>query len=64
VYNREEWKKLLRAARNCHILHMPMEWMNRQNKGEGQKIRRKVRKEHSERLTLYRPVLLSDNIQL
>jgi hypothetical protein len=25
VYNREEWKKLLRAARNCHILHMPME---------------------------------------
>jgi len=28
VYNREEWKKLLRMARNCHILHMPMEWMN------------------------------------
>jgi hypothetical protein len=25
VYNREEWKKLLREARNCHILHMPME---------------------------------------
>jgi hypothetical protein len=25
VYNREEWKKLLRTARNCHILHMPME---------------------------------------
>jgi hypothetical protein len=25
VYNREEWKKLLRAARNCPILHMPME---------------------------------------
>jgi hypothetical protein len=25
VYNREEWKKLLRNARNCHILHMPME---------------------------------------
>jgi len=24
VYNREEWKKLLRTARNCHILHMPM----------------------------------------
>jgi len=24
VYNREEWKKLLRAARNRHILHMPM----------------------------------------
>ena len=23
--NREEWKKLLRTARNCHILHMPME---------------------------------------
>jgi len=25
VHNREEWKKLLRMARNCHILHMPME---------------------------------------
>jgi ribosomal protein L19E len=24
VYNRQEWKKLLRAARNCCILHMPM----------------------------------------
>jgi hypothetical protein len=24
-YNREEWKKLLRTARNHHILHMPME---------------------------------------
>jgi hypothetical protein len=22
VYNREEWKKLLRTARNRHILHM------------------------------------------
>jgi len=28
VYDREEWKKLLRIARNCHILHMPMELMN------------------------------------
>jgi hypothetical protein len=28
VYNTEERKKLLRTARNCHILHMPMEWMN------------------------------------
>jgi hypothetical protein len=28
VYNREEWKKLLRMARNRHILHMAMEWMN------------------------------------
>jgi len=27
-YNREEWKKLLRMARNCHILRMPMELMN------------------------------------
>ena len=27
VHNREEWKKLLRMAWNCHILHMPMEWM-------------------------------------
>jgi hypothetical protein len=25
VYNREEWKKLLLMASNCHILHMPME---------------------------------------
>jgi len=28
VYNREEWTKLLRAARNNRILHMPMEQMN------------------------------------
>ena len=25
VRNREEWKKLLRTARNRHILHTPME---------------------------------------
>jgi hypothetical protein len=25
VYNREEWKKLLRTARNRHILHMAVE---------------------------------------
>jgi hypothetical protein len=25
VYNREEWKKLLRTARNGRILHVPME---------------------------------------
>jgi len=25
VYNSEKWKKLLRMARNCHILHMPKE---------------------------------------
>jgi hypothetical protein len=25
VYNRQEWKKLLRTARNRHILHRPME---------------------------------------
>jgi len=25
VYNREKWKKLLRMARNHHILHIPME---------------------------------------
>jgi len=25
VYNREEWKKLLRTARNHRILHIPME---------------------------------------
>jgi hypothetical protein len=28
VYDREEWKKLLRTARNHRILHMPMEGMN------------------------------------
>jgi len=28
VHNREEWKKLLRTARNHRILHMPMERMN------------------------------------
>jgi hypothetical protein len=28
VYNREEWKKLLRMARNCHVLYMAMEGMN------------------------------------
>jgi len=27
VYNRKEWKKM-RMARNCHILHMPVELMN------------------------------------
>jgi hypothetical protein len=25
VYNKEEWKKLLRSARNRHILHMTVE---------------------------------------
>jgi hypothetical protein len=25
VYNKEEWKKLLRTARNCRVLHMSME---------------------------------------
>jgi hypothetical protein len=25
IYNREEWKMLLRTARNHHILHMAME---------------------------------------
>jgi len=28
VHNREEWKKLLRTARNRCILHMPMECMH------------------------------------
>jgi hypothetical protein len=28
LYNRQEWKKLLRTARNCRILHMPVECMN------------------------------------
>jgi hypothetical protein len=25
VHNREEWKKLLRTARNCRVLHVQME---------------------------------------
>jgi hypothetical protein len=25
VYDREEWKKILRTARNHHFLYMPME---------------------------------------
>jgi len=25
VYNREEWKKIMRTARNRRIMHMPME---------------------------------------
>jgi hypothetical protein len=25
VYNRKEWKKLPRTAKNCRILQMPME---------------------------------------
>jgi hypothetical protein len=25
VYNIEKWKKLLRTARNCRILHKPMQ---------------------------------------
>jgi hypothetical protein len=28
VYNRKEWKRLLRTARNCRILHMPIELNN------------------------------------
>jgi hypothetical protein len=28
VLNREEWKKLLRTARHCQILHMALERMN------------------------------------
>jgi hypothetical protein len=28
VYDREECKKLLRTARNCHILHMSMQYIN------------------------------------
>jgi hypothetical protein len=30
IYNREERKKLLRTARNHHILHMPTERINKQ----------------------------------
>jgi hypothetical protein len=28
LYNREDWKKLLRTARNRRILYVPVEWMN------------------------------------
>jgi hypothetical protein len=28
VYNREEWKKHLRMARNRRILPIPIEWLN------------------------------------
>jgi hypothetical protein len=28
IYNREEWKKFLRTARNHCVLHLPMERMN------------------------------------
>jgi hypothetical protein len=28
IYNREEWKKLLRKARDCRILHVSKELMN------------------------------------
>jgi hypothetical protein len=31
VYNREEWKKLLRTARNRHIVHVAVGWMNCSN---------------------------------
>jgi hypothetical protein len=31
VHNREEWKRLLRTARNRRILHMPVEWMNKRS---------------------------------
>jgi hypothetical protein len=28
LYNREEWKELLRAAGNCHIVQMAVGWMD------------------------------------
>jgi len=28
LHNREEWKTPLRTARNRHILHVPVKWMN------------------------------------
>ena len=27
MYDREEWKRLLRTARNHRILYMPMDWL-------------------------------------
>jgi hypothetical protein len=38
VCNREEWKKLLRTAKNHHILHMPMEWMNNGQQEESKSV--------------------------
>jgi hypothetical protein len=32
VCNREEWKKFLRMARNCRILHMAMDWNRKDSK--------------------------------
>jgi hypothetical protein len=34
VRNGEEWKKLLRTARNRQILHISMEWMNENRQKE------------------------------
>jgi hypothetical protein len=28
VYNREEWKELLRAARNCQIVRVAVGWVD------------------------------------
>jgi hypothetical protein len=44
VYEREEWKKLLRTARNRHILHMAMEWECKSlvSENEGQQLLTRV----------------------
>ena len=31
VYDREEWRRLLRMARNHRILYMPMDWIDLTN---------------------------------
>jgi hypothetical protein len=54
VYNREEWKKLLRTARNRRILQMPMEWMN-----EWKESLAKLRSTH----TLTLPMQVKENIK-
>jgi hypothetical protein len=46
VYNREEWKKLLRTARNCRILHMPIEQMNVTASNNTQKIHNRTKYSH------------------
>ena len=38
VHNREEWKKLLRSARNRRILHMPVEWNERIYEGKSRSL--------------------------
>jgi hypothetical protein len=46
VYNRQDWKKLLRTARNCRILHVPTERMNVTADNSTQKIHNRIKYSH------------------